>query len=612
MCGIAGVIESTASRDPTALVQRVDAMLDAIDHRGPDARNARSLDAANGARATLGAVRLRIIDVAPTADQPMSDGAGAVWTAFNGELYNFKELRGELSAAGYAFRSGSDTECLVHLWDYVDGDVDRMAARLRGMFAFAVWDTRTGRGALVRDRLGIKPLFWAATANGVAFCSEQRALARGGFVDGSPNGDVVAGYLAKGVVASGSTILRGVHSLGPGEHLTWDAGSPTVGQWWRPVFTLRADLLDRTRAVEEVRSAVGDAVARHLVADRTVGVFLSSGTDSSAVAALAARTGPQRSLTVRFPDEPELDEGALAAATANRLGFDHTEVPTTGEDAAAGFPQFLKALDSPTADGFNSWLVCRAARQAGLVVALSGLGGDELFAGYRTFDLVPRLSRVLPVINRLPPPARYAAARVLRTNERSRPFARALAAGTGPAAAYHATRGLFDCGELAELGLAPPVLASLDRSPHPLDAVTLLELGAYLRDQLLPDSDTTSMAHSLEVRVPLLDDRVVAAALALPPSVRRQGKDLLAEAADLGPRTAKRTFTLPIARWLRGPLRTVIRTAILDDDLAYREYLPHGFRARLWRDFESGRDHWSKVWAVGVLRLWPEANGFAW
>jgi asparagine synthase (glutamine-hydrolysing) len=612
MCGIAGVAEDAGSRDPAAMVARVDAMVAAIDHRGPDAHASRSLDAATGARLTLGAVRLRIIDLAPTADQPMSDGDGRVWTAFNGELYNFKELRAELSAAGFVFRSGSDTECLVHLWRYLDGDVERLAARLRGMFAFALWDSGTGRLALVRDRLGIKPLFWTQTDDGVAFCSEQRALARGRFVDGSPNDDVVAGYRAKGVVPSGGTILRDVNALAPGEYLVWDGGVPKVAQWWRPTFTLRADLLDRERARDEVKSSVSDAVARHLVADRTVGVFLSSGTDSTAVATIAARTGAHRSLTVCFPDEPDMDEGAAAAATASQLGFAHSEVPTTGRDAAELFPQFLGSLDSPSADGFNSWLVCRAAHQTGLVVALSGLGGDELFAGYRTFNLVPRLRAVLPIINRLPAGLRYSAARLLRTNERTRPFARAQATGPGAAGAYHAMRGLFDGAEIAELGLAAPELFELRRPARPLDAVTLLELGSYLRDQLLPDADTTSMAHSLEVRVPLLDDRVVATALALPPSVRVDGKQLLAEAAGLGERTEKRTFTLPLDRWARGPLEPALRTAVLDPTLPFRDQLSPAFREQLWKNFEAGKVHWSKVWAVGVLRLWPDANGFRW
>ena len=586
-------------------------MLDRINHRGPDARGARALAGNAGRVATLGAVRLRIIDVAPTADQPMSDADGAVWTAFNGELYNFKELRAELSAAGFVFRSHSDTECLVHLWRYCNGDVTRLASRLRGMFAFAIWDTTTGTAALVRDRLGIKPLYWTRTGDGVAFASEQRALAHAGLVPGSMNEDVVAGYLTKGVVPFRNGIVAGVEALEPGSALVWNGDEPELRRWWRPLFAQRADLLATERAADEVAASVGDAVKRHLVADRTVGVFLSSGTDSTAVATLAAENGAQRSLTVRFPDEPQFDEGDAAAATARRLHLDHAEVPTTATDATALFPQFLTSLDSPTADGFNSWLVSRAAHQAGLVVALSGLGGDELFAGYRTFQLVPRLRRVTPVLNRMPGTARAWAGRFLRSNDRTRPFARAIGAGPGMAGAYHAMRSLFDADEVAALGLPRPQLLDV-RVTEPVDAVTLLELGSYLRYQLLPDTDTTSMAHSLEVRVPLLDDRVVETALALPPSQRTAGKALLAAAAGLASAPIKRTFTLPIERWIRGALRPTMQTALLDDSLPFADVLPTAFRSQLWRDFEANRVHWSKIWAVGVLRLWPDANGFRW
>jgi asparagine synthase (glutamine-hydrolysing) len=611
VCGIAGELELEKTGSAEAALARVQTMLGAIDHRGPDARGTRSLASTTGARATLGAVRLRVIDLAPTADQPMSDADGRVWTCFNGEIYNFKELRAELTAAGFTFRSQSDTECLLHLWRYVAGDAARMASRLRGMFAFAVWDTHTGSAALVRDRLGIKPLYWTRTRDGIAFSSEQRALARAGYVDGSPNEDTIAGYLTKGVIPSGATIVRGVEQLAPGGALVWDGGAPRLQRWWRPVFSHRADLLDERRATGEVAASLGDAVERHLVADRKVGVFLSSGTDSTAVATLAARRGAQQSLTVTFPDEPEFDEGEMAAATARQLGFNHAAIPTTASDATELFPQFLTSLDSPTADAFNSWLVCRAAHQAGLVVALSGLGGDELFAGYRTFDLVPRLRRLTPVLSRLPATARGSLTRLLRTNERTRPFARAVGAAPGIAGAYHAMRSLFDADELASIGMTPPHLLN-GTTAEPIDAVTLLELGSYLRDQLLPDTDTTSMAHSLEVRVPLLDDQVVETALALPPERRVDGKSLLAAAAGLTAPQKKRTFTLPLERWMQRELRPTLQTAVLDDSLPFGDMLPSAFRVQLWREFEDGRAHWSKAWAVGVLRLWPSANGFSW
>ena len=586
-------------------------MVRAMHHRGPDAHGTRTFQTDAGRQATLGAVRLRIIDVAPTADQPMSDATGSVWTVFNGELYNFKELRAELSAMGYAFRTSSDTECLVHLYDYLDGDVARIASRLRGMFAFAIWDNTRGRLVAARDRLGIKPFHWTPTPHGFAFCSEQRGLAAAGLIDGAPNLDAIAGYLAKGVVANGQNILRDAQHLNPGEALIWDGGKPITERWWRPVLTTRADLLPRERAQAHVTASVTDAVARHLVADRAVGVFLSSGTDSAAIATLAAQSGAQRSLTVRFPDEPALDEGDAAAATAAHLGFDHIEVPVTGRDAAELMPAFLQSLDSPTADGFNNWLVCRAAREAGLVVVLSGVGGDELFAGYRTFRQVPWLRAISPVISRLPSTARRVSAHALRRRPQTRQLARAFSAAPGSAGAYHAIRRIFDDAEIEGVGLAKPRLLGLASDPGGIDAVTLLELESYLRDQLLPDADTTSMSHSLELRVPLLDDKVVDAALALPMSMRTHGKQLLATAAGLGERPPKRTFTLPLEHWLAGPLRDTLRDALLDDTLPFADVLPTTFRQRLWTEYELGRAHWNKAWSVAVLRMWPGANGLA-
>lgn len=386
----------------TSALPKVEAMVAAIDHRGPDANNTRDLGSATGRRAVIGAVRLRIIDLAPEADQPLTDERREIWTAFNGELYNFKELRAELTAIGYAFRTSSDTECLVHLYRHCDGDMDRLLGRLRGMFAFAIWDKARGRLCVARDRLGIKPLHWVATADGLAFCSEQRPLARAGFAADGYDERAVAGYLAKGVVPTGPSIFPSINRLGPGEFLSWEGGAPHVERWWRPVLSYRGDLLDPDRAQREVTAAITASVERHLVADRTVGVFLSSGTDSTSVASIAARHGAQHSLTVRFPDEPDLDEGEVSAATAARLGLEHEEVAVTAKDALVALPDFLRSIDSPTGDAFNSWLICRAAHQAGIVVALSGLGGDELFSGYRTFRLVPTLRRALVAVNCLP------------------------------------------------------------------------------------------------------------------------------------------------------------------------------------------------------------------
>ncbi len=587
-------------------------MLAAIHHRGPDANGVQAFAGPGDRAAALGAVRLRIIDLDPKADQPMSNIAGDVWTVFNGEIYNFKELRAELEVAGFKFKSSSDTECLVHLYRYLDGDAARIASRLRGMFAFAIWDTTTGRLVLARDRLGIKPLYWARTADGFAFCSEQRALVKSGVIGSAPNLAAVAGYLAKGVVPSSTSLFADVEHLAPGHVLTWEGGAPSITEWWSPVCSIRADFALEGRGLAELRDAVTDSVSRHLVADRTVGVFLSSGTDSTAVAYVAAKAGAQESLTLTFPENSALDEGPTAAATAAQLGMRHHQVPIGRDDALTAMPDALASFDSPTADGFNSWLLGRAAKQAGLTVVLSGLGGDELLAGYRTFTSVPRLRRALPLINLAPSALRHSVSQVMKSSARTRPWTRALEGGQGIGGAYHLMRRLFGDNEIRGIGLAQSAFNGVHHNLTAVDAVTLLELGHYLRDQLLPDADTTSMAHSIELRVPLLDDRVVETALAFPPKLRVKGKQMLAAAAGLPDRPAKRPFALPMQDWIDTSLRDSVRDAILDDTLPFGDVLPSAFRQQLWDDTNRKRVHWAKPWSIAVLRLWPAANGFDW
>ena len=280
----------------------------------------------------------------------------------------------------------------------------------------------------------------------------------------------------------------------------------------------------------------------------------------------------------------------------------------TSEDAASAWPRFLSNLDSPSIDGFNTWLVARAAHDVGLVVALSGLGGDELLAGYRTFHVTPRVRRARSAAVLLPQSAREFLARKLRGAGQHN-VARALTSGTGLANAYHAVRGLFGRDELMSIGLIPKAKTPTLDERNPIDAVTLMELTTYLRDQLLIDADSVSMAHSIELRVPLLDDEMVRASLEIPASLRREGKNLLAEAAGLPAQREKRTFSLPMQNWVGTSLRTFVKDGVLDNDLAASDLLPERFRRQVWAEFTAGKAHWSRAYAIAVLRLWPSASG---
>ncbi len=605
MCGIFGVVAS----EPDALGQRVERGLDVLSHRGPDARGVKTL---TGARSVcvLGHTRLRIVDLSSEADQPLCNESGDVWVAYNGELYNPVELRYELERNGHRFRSNSDTEILVHLYEDCAGEAAPMLSRLRGMFSFAIFDQRTDRLLLGRDRLGIKPMYVCANSEHLAFSSEVRALAKAGFASQAPDLDAVSNYLTWGSIPGPRTVLADVRELDPGSYLEYKQGAWSITRWWKP--EVDSDEALGGDAERLVRAALKDSVSRHLVADRPVGVFLSGGVDSSAVASIAAAEGRLRALTVTFPEMGE-DEGRAAACTAQRLGATHEQVPVTAEEVERALPKIMSAMDQPTSDGVNSWIISKAAHDAGLVVALSGVGGDELFGGYPSFSLVPRTAHARKLLALAPSGVRQSAALRASHSAPGGRLARLLGSGTGDEGAYQAVRGLFAPVEVN--GSNGSHAASNGNGHNPRgagDRVMLLELRHYLSHQLLRDTDQMSMAHSLEVRLPLLDDSMVRVALALPSEVRNErGKALLARAARLEA-APKRPFALPFEPWMRGPLREHVRSGLLSEELPFSDLLPFAFRQRLWESFEQRRVHWSRLWAVTVLRTWPQANGFGW
>ncbi len=609
MCGIAG----TATEKSDLLDEDgVHAAVALLRHRGPDAAGVCCF---RGVRsAAIGAVRLRILDLSEQADQPMGDEDGNVWVAYNGELYNFIELRQELKAAGHRFRTTTDTECLVHLYRHVGGDAPQMLDRLRGMFAFAIWDVRRQRLVLARDRLGIKPLAWAYKAGTLSFASEVRALAHSGLSGTTPDPDAVRGYLAWGSVPRPAALVAGVRHLGPGEFIAWDGGAPTPQTWWRPRFRADPTLSEPEAAVPALRRALHDSVERHLVAERPTGLFLSSGTDSQAVARIAVAHQPVQALTVTFPEADDLDEGGQAGELAAALGIRHVSVPMTAQGLGPLLPDVLAGMDQPTVDGVNSWVVCRAAREAGYVVALSGMGGDELFGGYPSFRSAPRVNRLTAALATLPAGARRGLAAGAARRAPGGRVGKVLGAPAGLGGAYGAVRRLFSDADLTAFGLPEsPALPPASLPTDGGDAVSSLELGCYLAWQLLPDTDSVSMAHSLEVRVPLLDDEVVRVALAIPSGVRlAPGKSLLAAAAGITTIPEKRGFTMPFDQWLRGPLRSIVEDAVCSDAMPFADLLDGSRRRALWSAFLAGRVHWSRPWALAVLRLWPAANGFTW
>ena len=623
-------------------------MAAAMRHRGPDEEGFLAGDARAPGLA-LGMRRLSIIDLAG-GHQPTWNETKDVAVIFNGELYNYRDLRERLTLCGHRFSTQSDTEILVHAWEEWGED---SLTELRGMFAFALLDLRERYATapillLARDPLGIKPLYYTQTPEGFAFASEIRALLASGVVPKRLSQDAVTSYLLFGSVSEPVTLLEGVFSLPPGHrmllHVPERRRVPRARPWWdlavSPAAREPRKPRDLASAAKQLRPLLEDAVRAHLIADVPVGLFLSSGLDSGAIAALATRArGGIESFTLTFPGTA-FDEGELARLAATRFKTKHTEVPLSGESMVARLDEALAALDQPTMDAINTYFVSWAARQVGLKVALSGLGGDELFAGYQTFADTPRLSRVIRCAWFMPAVVRRMTASFV-AGVAARPGSpdagrKAAAAWAYPDALPHAyffARTLFPPGQLERViearfrpstvsadgvTLDPTWLGWLERTAdearklEPVAEVSWLEMRTYMASTLLRDTDAVSMAQSLEVRVPLLDTPLVEFVGSLPDAARWQPgtqKALLAEAVgDLLPQEIlgqrKRTFTLPWEEWLRGPMRSRMEASFGDPAAALGAYLRPGGMRTVWTDFLAGKTTWSRPWSLYVLNEW--------
>jgi len=529
----------------------------------------------------------------------MRNAEGTIWVTYNGEIYNFRELRAELQGRGHPFASGSDTEVLVH--GYEAWGLEGLLNKLRGMFAFALWDERLGALVLARDRYGIKPLYYSAGKDRVVFASEVSAIEASSLV--SPGSDPRAkiAFLLTGSIPLPWTTMSHVAGLPAGHYLICEREGEKLVRYYEreAAASWSADRAEASEpAAVAVRRILEEAVRLHLISDAPLGVFLSGGVDSSAVTALAAMQHSSAITTVSIAfDEPGYSEAAYQRMVASRYQTEHHEVVVREKDFWGELPRIFASTDQPSIDGINSYFVARAARAVGLKAVLSGLGGDELFRGYPTFRWVERLRK----LQQLPGPLR-APLRFTRWLSGSR---RRLSYLTkdDPLSLYLALRGLFTPSETAELlGCGEnevfEVLAQLSppwRSESPAAFLQRMEFDWYLQNQLLKDTDVMSMAHSVEIRVPLLDHHLVETVDAVGAQETRQKGLLIAAIAGLLPQPIvdrpKQGFTFPFALWLRNGSA---RDRLGEGKIAYQ----------LWNEFLTGRAHWSRVWAAAVANHW--------
>ncbi len=622
MCGIVGVASQKTEPRFVACIER---MVTAIAHRGPDSHGVQDIGCC-----VLGNTRLAIVDLSERGRQPMCNEDSTVWITYNGECYNADDFRPLLLGRGHRFHSVTDTEVILHLYEEFG---EQCAEKLRGMFAFAIWDSRMRKLLLIRDRLGIKPLYYALTTDGIVFGSEIKALLASDLVPRKLDGAGIRAYLELGHVPPPWTAIQGISPLAPGHTGVWQEGKWRTKSYWRlPVSTNGFSHESPEKIVDDLREILIDSSRSQLMSDVPIALFLSGGVDSAVIGALMRRAGADRltALTIGFEEEA-FDESESSRRTAELLGISHRIIRMPACQTVESLDHALWAMDQPTMDGLNTYWIARAAAEEGFKVALSGQGGDELFGGYASVAWFDRFSRVADWLKSLPQFAGRALFDHPALPFRWRKLSYLVGADDPFVAAQLAVRIMFlerDAHEILNPALAPASspfeakefiadLAQLTKGRDLQERIAFLDFPAHLEARLLRDGDAMSMANSLEVRPILLDHAVVEYVLALPPAIRLQNKKLLLDAAqqfmpaellrELISRP-KRTFTFPFARWLGGPLRPMIEETFRSERLASSGVLNVDAVARLWCRYlkEPAAVGWSRLWCVFVLARWCE------
>jgi asparagine synthase (glutamine-hydrolysing) len=617
MCGIAGIFSTAGKVMQPDLVRR---MTDAMQHRGPDADGF-----FQEGTISLGHRRLSIIDLSTAANQPFTDASGRFVIVFNGELYNFREVRAALP--DYPFRTQGDTEVLLAA--YARWGVEGVK-RLKGMFAFAIWDREEESLFLCRDRMGVKPLYYSIDSERLVFSSEIRSILASGLVPARLDRKALLDYFSFQSFSFPATPIEGIQQLEAGSWMKIRAGRRDTGRYWAIGEQMPVqDMQDPAAVRRRIRELLAGAVERRMVSDVPVGAFLSGGIDSSTVVGLMAEVSAQPPATFNISfSEKEFDEAPYAEMVAKKFNTRHTTIRLNPDVLLDELDNALSAMDSPSADGPNTYVVSKAIRQAGITVALSGIGGDELFAGYPFFKHYLALQKKRALFDATGV-IRKPLSRLLGTSAKGRnQRIAALLAGDSLdiASVYPEFRRMLTPAQIRALTALPAgqntslqeVLhqrqAVLGKLPL-LSQVSAAEYLGYTQHTLLKDADQMSMAVSLEVREPFFDHDLIEYMLQVPDAFKNPvyPKSLLVESVkpmlpDEIVHRKKQGFLFPWALWLKGPLKSFCATRI--DQLCNRDFIQADALQDLWNRFQHGDKNvrWSEIWLFVVLEYWIEKN----
>ena len=633
MCGIFGIVAREAAI-PAGVLERG---TQSLAHRGPDDSGTILLrDSSDGfTEIGLGNRRLAILDLSALAHQPMHDAETGNWIVYNGEIYNFRKVRAELERSDTSFVSHSDTEVLLKAYARWGDDC---LNRFRGMFAFALWDARQHRLFIARDPMGIKPLYYAQSGAFFLFASEVRTLLGTGLIRRRIDRAGLLNYLTFGSAYDPLTLIEGIRALPAGSTLVWQKGKIHESAYW--------DLVDAPSAgadasshpcngrapAAQIKDLLEESVRMQLVSDVPVGVFLSGGIDSSALVSIVSRGKVKPSTFSIVFREADYSEAEYSRAVASKFGTDHHEITVSQKDLLTAIPDALGAMDLPTMDGINTYFVSRETRKAGVKVALSGLGGDEVFAGYSSFRTIPRWERIARAWEHVPQAVRRgvvsAFGAVAPSSDQNRKLSLLMRNGQQALHPYFVSRMLFtpeqrnslmgrvshDVCELALSGQRDHLnrVVALD----PVNRVSYLESRCYMVNTLLRDADVMSMSHGLEVRVPLIDHELAKTVMGLPGAVKvdTTPKKLLVDALggslpDEIVRRHKRGFTLPFEHWMRQELRAEIEPQLSAAKVSagpLGSVLNGTEVQQIWDRFLAGTISWTRPWSLYVLQQWCE------